>query len=246
MNAVAFNQSRDTEAAFLTTDWSLVASAQRISPEAQTALEKICQTYWRPLYAFVRREGCTREEAQDLTQAFFERFLERRDLNVIRREKGRLRSYLLASIKNFLANERNRSMTIKRGEGRWPISLDDLTTDVGLDLEPANHFSADRIFEHRWALAVLEQVFVRLEQEYQITKRTLQFERFKNLLVDEDRPSRSQLAREFAMNENAVKQAFHRFRQRYREILRDEIARTVAAPGDVENELQYLIAVLRA
>jgi DNA-directed RNA polymerase specialized sigma24 family protein len=245
MNAVASDERLETAAAFLTTDWSVVLSAQSVSPAATKALEKICLNYWRPLYAFVRREGYAREEAQDLTQAFFARFLERRDLDAVRREKGRLRSYFLASLKNFLANERDRAMTIKRGEGRRLIPLDELTTHAGADLETANHLSADRIFERRWALTVLEQVFARLEEEYGATGKTQLFERFKNLLTDEDRQSQSRIAREFEMNENAVKQAFHRFRQRYREILREEIAHTVAAPGDVEDELRYLIAVLR-
>jgi RNA polymerase sigma factor (sigma-70 family) len=245
MNAVASAQSLDTGAAFMTTDWSVVLSAQCLSPAATEALEKICRNYWRPLYAFVRREGYAREEAQDLTQAFFARFLERRDLDAVRREKGRLRSYFLASLKNFLANERDRAMTIKRGEGRRPIPLDEMTTYTAADLETANHLSADRIFERRWALTVLEQVFARLEQEYGATGKRQLFKRFKSLLADEDRRSQSEIARQFEMNENAVKQAFHRFRQRYREILREEIARTVAAPGDVEDEIRYLIAVLR-
>jgi DNA-directed RNA polymerase specialized sigma24 family protein len=245
MKAVASDQSLDPGAAFMTTDWSVVLSAQCISPAATEALERICRNYWRPLYAFVRREGYSREEAQDSTQAFFARFLERRDLDAVRREKGRLRSYFLASLKNFLANERSRATTIKRGEGRPLIPLDNLTTHAGADLEPANHLSADRIFERRWALTVLEQVIARLKEEYDATGKTQLFERFKSLLADEDRQSQSETAREFRMNENAVKQAFHRFRQRYREILREEIACTVAAPGDVEDELRYLIAVLR-
>jgi RNA polymerase sigma-70 factor (ECF subfamily) len=246
MKAVASDQSLDSRVAFVTTDWTVVLSAQCISPKAREALEKICRSYWRPLYAFVRREGYSREEAQDSTQAFFARFLERRDLDAVRREKGRLRSYFLASLKNFLANERERVMTIKRGEGRRLIPLDELTLEADADLSAANHLSADRIFDRRWALTVLEQVFARLEAEYVATGKAQLFERFKNVLADADRQPQSEIAREFAMNENAVKQAFHRFRQRYREILREEIARTVATPGDVEGELRYLIAVLRA
>jgi RNA polymerase sigma factor (sigma-70 family) len=230
----------------MTTDWTVVLSAQCMSPAAREALEKVCRSYWRPLYAFVRREGYAREEAEDLTQAFFERFLERRDLDAVRREKGRLRSYFLAALKNFLANERDRVMTIKRGEGRRLIPLDELTAEAGADLAAANHLSADRIFDRRWAMTVLEQVFARLKEEYGAAGKTQLFERFKNVLADADRQPQSEIAREFAMKENAVKQAFHRFRQRYREILREEIAGTVAAPGDVEDELRYLIAVLRA
>jgi RNA polymerase sigma-70 factor (ECF subfamily) len=245
MNAMASNQSLQTGAAFMTTDWSLVLSAQCISPAASEALERICRNYWRPLYTFVRREGYQREEAQDLTQAFFARFLERRDLDAVRREKGRLRSYLLASLKNFLANERSRAMTIKRGEGRRPIPLDELMRETDADFGGANQLSADRIFERSWALTVLEQVFARLNEEYRATGKTQMFERFQSLLADEERQPQSEIARDLAMNENAVKQAFHRFRQRYREILREEIARTVAVPGDVEDELKYLIGVLR-
>jgi RNA polymerase sigma-70 factor (ECF subfamily) len=246
MNAIASDQRLDTGAPFMTTDWSVVLSAQCLTPAATEALERICRNYWRPLYAFVRREGYSREEAQDSTQAFFARFLERRDLDAVRREKGRLRSYFLASLKNFLANERDRAMTVKRGEGRLPIPLHELTMHAGADLEPANHLSADQIFERRWALTVLEQVFARLKEEYDAAGKTQLFERFKNVLTDEDRQPQAEVAREFAMNENAVKQAFHRFRQRYRETLREEIAGTVAAPGDVEDELRHLIAVLRA
>jgi len=246
MNAVASDERLETAAAFITTDWSVVLSAQCVSPAATKALEKICLTYWRPLYAFVRREGYTREDAQDLTQAFFARFLERRDLDAVRREKGRLRSYFLASLKNFLFNERSRSLTIKRGQGRPLVPLDELMKHAAGDLEPANDLSADRIFERRWALTVLEQVFARLKEEYVATGKTQLFERFKNLLAGDDQQSQAEIAQEFAMNENAVKQAFHRFRQRYREILREEVSNTVAVPGDVEDELRYLIAVLRA
>ena len=245
MNAVASDESLH-QAAFVTTDWSMVMSAQSVSPAVTQALENICRDYWRPLYAFVRREGYTREEAQDLTQGFFERFLERRDLDAVRREKGRLRSYFLAALKNFLSNERGRAMTIKRGEGRRLIPLDELTREADADLATGNHLGADRLFDRRWALTVLEQVFARLKREYDATGKGKLFERFKNFLADEDRQPQSEIAREFAMNENAVKQALHRFRQRYREILREEIACTVAAPGDVEAELRYLIAVLRA
>lgn len=233
-------------AAFVTTDWSLVASAQRLSPAAEAALEKICGNYWRPLYAFVRSEGSSHEEAQDLTQAFFERLLARRDLDVVRREKGRLRSYLLASLKNFLHGERSRIMTVKRGGGRRPIPLEELTERASAKLLPADDRSADKNFERRWAVAVLEQVFTRLEAEYRASAKTQLFERFKTILAEDDPRSQAEIAREFSMNENAVKQAFHRFRQRYREVLREEISRTVSTPSEVQDELRHLVAVLRA
>src|ERR1700682_2730145 len=165
MNPVASGQSADA-GAFATTHWSVVLTAQGSSPAADEALEKLCRTYWRPLYAFVRRQGHGVEEAQDLTQGFFERILERRDLNVVRQEKGRLRSYLLVSLKHFLANEHHRANAAKRGEGRPLLSLEELQEDERTDLEPADTLSADKIYERRWALTVLDKVLARLDDEY--------------------------------------------------------------------------------
>ena len=135
--------------AFTTTQWSVVLDAQGESPSAEEALEKLCRAYWWPLYGFVRRQGYSPEEAQDLTQGFFAMLLERRDLDAVRREKGRLRSYLLASLKNFLAKARRRAMTIKRGEGRPLVPLEELLVRERADLEPADTLSADRIYERR-------------------------------------------------------------------------------------------------
>jgi RNA polymerase sigma factor (sigma-70 family) len=239
--------NHDGAVAFVTTHWSVVLTAQGKSPAADEALEKLCRSYWRPLYGFVRRQGFSPEEAEDLTQSFFARLLERRDLDAVRREKGRLRSYLLVALKHFLADEWHRAMTVKRGRGRRLISLDELVARDGADLEPADNLSADRIYERRWALTVLEQVLARLRDEYRTAGKALLFERFKASLGDEpDRASQADIAKGLGMTENAVKQASHRFRERYRVLLREEIAHTVAAPGDVEDELQYLVAVLRA
>jgi RNA polymerase sigma factor (sigma-70 family) len=170
-------------AAFATTHWSIVLTAQGRSQTADEALEKLCRTYWWPLYGFVRRNGHTPEEAQDLTQAFFARLLERRDLETVRQEKGRLRSYLLASLKNFLSKARDREMTVKRGEGRPLISLDDLLARERADQEPAHKLSADRIYERRWALTLLEQVLVRLRAEYEAVGKLPLFDRLKELLA---------------------------------------------------------------
>ena len=248
MNAAASGRSVDTGAAvFVTTHWSVVLTAQGSSPAAEAALEKLCRTYWRPIYSFVRREGRTVEDAQDLTQSFFALLLERRDFDAVRREKGRLRSYLLVSMKHFLANERHRAMAIKRGEGRRLIPFDELVSRDGAELEPADNLSADRIYERRWALTVLEQVLARLGEEYRAAGNAQLFDRFKELLADEpDHLLQAEIASELGMTENAVKQAFHRFRQRYRKLLREEIAHTVAVPGDIEDELRHLVAVLRA
>jgi RNA polymerase sigma factor (sigma-70 family) len=245
-NGIALS-TQNGAAAFTTTHWSVVLAAQDRSPAAEEALEKLCRTYWPPIYSFIRREGRTIEEAQDLTQSFFARLLERRDFDAVRREKGRLRSYLLGSLKHFLVNERERVMSIKRGEGRLAIPLDALVARERTDPEPADLLTADRIYERRWALTVLEQVLNRLGQEYHASGNDRLFERFKELLADKpDGLSQAQIAAESGTAENAVKQAYHRFRRRYRELLREEIARTVAVPGDIEDELRHLIAVLRA
>jgi RNA polymerase sigma-70 factor (ECF subfamily) len=224
----------------------MVLAAQGESPAADEALEKLCRNYWWPLFGFVRRQGYSPEEAQDLTQGFFAMLLERRDFDQVRREKGRLRFYLLASLKNFLAKAHRRAMTIKRGEGRPLVPLEDLLLRERADREPADTLSADKIYERRWALALLEQVLARLAEEYRTAGKSMLFEKLKQMLSDEpDRPSQAMIARELSMNENAVKQAFHRLRQRYRLLLRDEIAQTVAQPGDVEEELRHFIAVLQ-
>jgi len=232
--------------AFTTTHWSVVLTAQGRSPGADEALEKLCRTYWWPLYGFVRRSGYSPEEAQDLTQSFFALLLERRDLDMVRREKGRLRSYLLVSLKNFLAKTRRRELTIKRGEGRALVPLDELLARERADLEPTDNLTADKIYERRWALTLLEQVLARLENEYRAAGNARLFDCLKDFLSDEPgHQSQAEIAAELGMTENAVKQAFHRLRQRYRELLRDEIAQTVAAPGDAEDELRHFIAVLQ-
>ena len=230
--------------AFTTTQWSVVLDAHSESPSAQEALEKLCRTYWWPLYGFVRRQGYSPEQAQDLTQGFFAMLLERRDFDAVRREKGRLRSYLLSSLKNFLAKSHRRTMTVKRGEGRPLVPLEELLVRERADLEPADMLSADRIYERRWALTLLEQVLERLAEEYRVAGNSVLFEQLKQMLSD-DRPSQARIAQELSMTENAVKQAFHRLRQRYRLLLREEIAQTVVLPGDVEEELRHFIAILQ-
>jgi RNA polymerase sigma-70 factor (ECF subfamily) len=234
-------------AAFATTHWSLVLTAQGRSPAADEALEKLCRTYWWPLYGFVRRNGYSPEEAQDLTQAFFARLLQRRDLETVSQQKGRLRSYLLASVKNFLSKARDRELSIKRGEGRPLISLEDLLARERADREPAHKLSADRIYERRWALTLLEQVLTRLRSEYEAAGKLPLFDRLKELLARESgHPSQAEIATEMRMTENAVKQAFHRLRHRYRQLLQEEIAHTVAVQDDVEDELRHFIAVLQS
>jgi RNA polymerase sigma-70 factor (ECF subfamily) len=234
-------------AAFATTHWSVVLEAQGESPAAQEALEKLCRMYWRPIYSFVRRQGIGPADAEDLTQGFFASLLEHRNLDAVRREKGRLRSYLLSAVKHFLTDEHRRAMAIKRGKGERLIPLEELRTEEQSGMEPADPLTAERIYERRWASTLLDRVLGRLEDQYRVRGNAALFDSFNQLLGDEPgAPSHADIAARVGMTENAVSQAFHRFRQSYQSLLREEIAHTVATPGDIENELRYLIAVIRA
>jgi RNA polymerase sigma factor (sigma-70 family) len=233
--------------AFTTTHWSMVLEAQGESPAAQEALENLCRTYWRPVFGFVRREGAKPEEAKDITQGFFALILERKDFNSVRQEKGRLRSFLLASLKHYMANERRDAATLKRGGGRTLLPLDEIESYDSGEFDRAEMLSPDLLYDRRWAFTVLDRVFARLCEESQRSLNPPLLHRLNTLLSDEpDRPSQADIAREFGMTENAVKQAFHRLRQRYRQLLREEVAQTVATPAEIEGELRHLIAALRS
>jgi RNA polymerase sigma-70 factor (ECF subfamily) len=224
----------------------VVLAAQGESAEAKAALEKLCRTYWRPVYSFIRRQGAGPEEAEDLTQGFFALLLERRDLDAVRKEKGRLRSYLLTSLKHFLTSEQRRAMTVKRGKGQRLIPLEELRANERVEMEPADPLSADRLYERRWALTLMEQVLRRLKEEYCAGGNAALFDSLKQLLPDEPgAQSRAEIASQLGMTDNALRQAFHRFRHRYQLLLREEISHTVALASDVEDELRHLIAVLR-
>jgi RNA polymerase sigma-70 factor (ECF subfamily) len=173
--------------------------------------------------------------------------LERKDLNTVRKEKRRLRSYLLASLKNFLADERRRTMAIKRGKGERLIPLEEIRADERINAERNNKLTADQIYERRWAFTVLEQVMARLRDEYRSADNLQFFGQMKKMLMDESgRPSQAEVASEFGITENAVKQVFRRFRQRYQTLLREEISHTVIIPNDIEDELRHLIGVVQA
>src|SRR6266704_2237600 len=181
--------------AFTTTHWSVVLEAQGESLAAQKALEKLCRTYWRPIFALLRRQGLPPEEAEDITQGFFAQLLERRKFSAIRREKGRLRSFLLGALKYFLADEQRRAMAIKRGEGQRLIPLEDLRADERIDMEPADRVTAEMIYERRWALTVLEQVLEQLKDEYRAAGNAGLFDSLKQLLPDEPgSPSQVEIA----------------------------------------------------
>ena len=240
---------QDGGVAFATTHWSVVLEAQSESPAAQEALETLCRTYWRPIYSFLRRQGVGPEEAEDLTQGFFALLLERRDLDSVRKEKGRLRSYLLASLKHFTADRRRRERAIKRGRRHALIPLEELRANERVDLASprmVDTLSADQLYERRWALALMDQVLRRLKDEYYATGNEALFDWLKQLLPDEPgAPSRAEIAAKLGMTENALRQAFRRFRHRYQILLREEIGDTVVTASEIEDELRHLIAVLR-
>src|SRR6266446_2961516 len=188
--------------AFTTTHWSVVLEARGESPAAQEALENLCRTYWRPIYSFVRRQGTDPEEAKDITQGFFVLILERKDFQSVRQEKGRLRSFLLASLKHFMANERRDASAIKRGGGRALIPFDEVESYDSGEFDRGETLSADLLYDRRWAFTVLDRVFARLREESQRSANSPLLDRLNALLSDEpDRPSQAEIAREFGMTE---------------------------------------------
>jgi RNA polymerase sigma-70 factor (ECF subfamily) len=232
---------------FVSTRWSLVLSAQaQDSPQAARALEELCRAYWFPLYAHVRPAGHAPADAEDLTQAFFARLLEKRWLDAADRERGRFRSFLLGALKHFLANEWDKARAQKRGGRAQVVSLDAPAGEERLRQEPeAREASPDREFDRRWALALLDTVLARLEREYAAAGKARLFDRLKiSLGADRQSLDYPGLARELALSEGAARVAVHRLRQRYRALLRDEIAQTVASPAEVEDELRQLFAAL--
>jgi RNA polymerase sigma factor (sigma-70 family) len=232
--------------AFTTTHWSVVLEAQGETPAAQEALEKLCRIYWRPIFSFLQRRGVGAEDAEDLTQGFFASLLEHRNLSAVRKEKGRLRSYLLGALKYFLNDERRRALAIKRGKGQRLIPLEELRADERVHMVPADPVTAELVYERRWASTVLERVLNLLKDEYQAAGNGRLYDSLEQLLPGEpDGPSQADIAAQLGMRDNAVRQAFHRFRERYQLLLRKEIAHTVATPGDIEDELRHLIAVVR-
>ncbi|HLY17536.1 MAG TPA: sigma-70 family RNA polymerase sigma factor [Bryobacteraceae bacterium] len=229
---------------FPTTRWTLVVAAgdpQR--KEARSALVSLCENYWYPLYAYLRRRGYPADQAQDLTQEFFIRVLEGRYLDRADPEKGRFRSFLLTSLKFFVADEQDRERAHKRGGGVL-VPLEFQSGEDRYQREPAHDETPERIFERRWALSVLDQVVEKLRDEFVQHGRARHFERLKVFLLGQSDAPYAALAREMNTSEGAIKVAIHRLRRRYRDLFREEIANTVADPAEVESELRYLAAVL--
>ena len=232
--------------AFVTTHWSVVLTAGRSdTARASDALARLCQTYWHPLYAYVRRVGHAPHDAQDLTQEFFARLLEKNYLARADESRGRFRSFLLATLKHFLANEWDKARAQKRGGGQIPIPIDIGSAETSCGFEPVDDLTAEKIYERRWALTLLAQVLRRLREEYVRAGREKLFEQLKPTLTEASRTVRyAEMAGHLGLSEGAVKVAVHRLRQRYREVLRAEIADTVASPEEVEDELRNLFAAL--
>ena len=232
---------------FATTHWSMVVSAGGSqSPDARRALATLCENYWFPLYAYVRCRGYDAYEAEDLTQEFFLRLLAKNYLAGVNREKGKFRAFLLASLKHFLANEWDRSRTQKRGSGQVVLSLDALSAESRYRLEPAHELTPEKLFERRWAITVLDEVLVRLQAEFlALHGEQTAFDRLKQFLTAGREPAGyAEVAVTLGMTEGALKVAVHRLRRRYRELLRDEIAQTVASPEEIDEEIHYLLSCL--
>jgi DNA-directed RNA polymerase specialized sigma24 family protein len=231
---------------FATTHWSVVlAAGQSDSPHAAAALEKLCRAYWYPLYAYVRRRGSGPEDAQDRTQSFFARLLEKDLLSRASPQRGRFRSFLLTALQNFLADEHDRALAHKRGAGQPLISLDALDGEARYALEPADEVAPDKLFERRWATTVLEQAWTRLELEYAGEGKADLFRELRRFnSAQESAPGYAEAAANLGLPENTVKSLVLRMRRRYRVLLRVEIAHTVADPAEVDEEIRYLLRVL--
>jgi RNA polymerase sigma factor (sigma-70 family) len=231
---------------FATTHWSVVRAAGKTSsPRYKEALATLCRTYWFPLYAYLRRQGHNSNQAEEYTQAFFARLLEKRGLRLADSRRGKFRSFLLVALKNFLADERDRARAKKRGGEQKVLSLDFESAESQYTLQPAQQMGPEKLFERSWALTVLERAMVRLQSEFGSTKKRKVFDRLKVYLTREKNsiPYR-EAADKLKMTEGAIKVAVHRLRHRYRELLRDEIAQTVDTEEQIDEEIRDLFAAL--
>jgi RNA polymerase sigma-70 factor (ECF subfamily) len=231
---------------FATTHWSVVLTAgQGASPDADAALEKLCRAYWYPLYAYIRRQGRSPHDAQDLTQEFFARLLEGNYIGSVQREKGKFRSFLLAALNHFLANERARDNAAKRGGGKALLCLDEQTAEGRYSLESSAHDSPANAFDKRWAITLLERAFAQVREEFAAAGKKEVFDHLKNFLAeDTSAGDYAAVAGKLGMTAGAVTVAVHRLRHKYRDATRAEVAQTVANVHEIDDEIRYLFAVL--
>jgi RNA polymerase sigma factor (sigma-70 family) len=242
---VPHSRSRRT-ARFPSTQWSIVVKAGGDSPEGHHALERLCKSYWLPIYAFARRkQRSSADEARDLTQAFFARLIARNDFAAADREKGRFRSFLLRAFENFLADQRDRAGALKRGGGVQFLSLDELDAEERQQIEPIDAESPEHLYDRQWALLILSRVTERLREEQIALGKGEQFEALSPFLAGDSGRSYSAAAERLDTTEGAAKMAVSRLRQRFRALLRAQIAETLADPGDVDEELRDLQRALR-
>ena len=238
-------RTTDKKEMFATTRWSLIAAARDgDSPPARQALAELCGIYWYPLFAYVRRRGHDRDEAQDLTQAFFTRLLEKNDLAAADPARGRFRSFLLTACQHFLANQHDHEQALKRGGGRTFVPIDFDDAERRYSNEPAHDQTPERLFERRWALALLDRVLNRLCGEYEAAGKDGLFARLKGYLTGSDPSSYAEAALMLGISEGAIKVAVHRLRKRYRDLLRDEIAQTLDHPTHIDDEIRALFFAL--
>jgi RNA polymerase sigma-70 factor (ECF subfamily) len=247
--AKARNRATSTfegDPAFAATRWSVVLVAgRRSSPDSRQALQALCEAYWYPLYAYVRRRVVDVNDAHDLTQAFFAELLAKNYVGSARADRGRFRAFLLTSLKHFLAKEWDKTKAKKRGGGQVPISLDFASADSQCRLEPACSLTPEQVFDREWAVALLGRIVQRLEQESIQSDKHEQFEQLKVFLIGEHSGTTySEVAETLGTTEAAAKMAAHRLRRRYRELLRAEIAETVSSPEEVDDEIHKLFATL--
>jgi RNA polymerase sigma factor (sigma-70 family) len=230
---------------FATTHWSVVLSARDgQNPRAAQALESLCGAYWYPLYCFVRRQGHSPADAQDLTQEFFARLLHKDYLRSVAPEKGKFRTFLLVLLKRFLADQWDRARAQKRGGGQTHFSLDTELAEGRYQVEPDQGLSPDRVYDRRWALTLLEQAMTRLRQDFAAAGKSAEFESLKPVLTaDKETLAYPELAARLRVSEGAARVAAHRLRRRFREVFRDEIAQTVTCPAEVEEEVRYLLSL---
>ena len=244
MSSTSTGAPRRSEAWFVTTHWSVIRAArEKNSAQSAAALETLCRTYWYPLYSFIRRKGRTPEDAQDLTQQFFARLLEKDYLQSVAQEKGKFRTFLLVALKRFLANEWDRQHAQKRGGFAPILSIDQELAESRFRCEPADNDQPDLLFDRQWAVLLLDQTMKRLEEEYVATGRAKLFESLRGLIAKEDsRLPYGQVAAQLNVSEAAIKMAVHRLRARYREILKAQIAETVSTEEEIEEEISHLFA----
>jgi len=225
----------------------VLAAAKGEGTASREALGSLCEAYWYPVYAFVRRQGFGAEEARDLTQGYFARLIERRGLKDVRPELGRFRSFLLASVRHFLSNERDRESARKRAPSQGLVSLETESAEDRYLAEPVDALTPETVFERKWAMTVFERALVRLRAEWIGDQKARRFRALSRFLTGEEpAPSYREVASELEMSEAAVKVSVHRIRQRYGELLREEIAATVNDPADVDDELRHLLSVRQA